>query len=121
MIKCPVCSKNIHETDEICPYCKTDFNEMVDNLKSSNSNNFKFKMTNAMGLNIMAWTNLFLMILGAIVVFANYSTIETPSKYSWGTPTTEPNIIGISVGIALLINAFTFFFFLQTIKDIAEK
>ncbi len=138
MIKCPICNKNINELDEVCPYCKTDFDKLdgIDQkikLKNEEENKERIQKmdfvlnervpnrTNADNLNVMANINIILSIIGAILIWANFGTQEIRHKGSyWETGYTETvaNWYGILGGVAVLIAGFTVFFLLKTIIDI---
>ncbi len=138
MIKCPICNKNINELDEVCPYCKTDFDKLdgIDQkIKLENKEENKERIqkmdfvlnervpnrTNADNLNVMANINIVLSIIGAILIWANFGTQEIRHKGSyWETGYTETvaNWYGILGGVAVLIAGFTVFFLLKTIIDI---
>lgn len=138
MIKCPICNKNINELDEVCPYCKTDFDKLdgIDQkIKLENKEENKERIqkmdfvlnervpnrTNADNLNVMANINIILSIIGAILIWANFGTQEIRHKGSyWETGYTETvaNWYGILGGVAVLIAGFTVFFLLKTIIDI---
>lgn len=138
MIKCPICNKNINELDEVCPYCKTDFDRLdgIDQkIKLENKEENKERIqkmdfvlnervpnrTNADNLNVMANINIILSIIGAILIWANFGTQEIRHKGSyWETGYTETvaNWYGILGGVAVLIAGFTVFFLLKTIIDI---
>lgn len=138
MIKCPICNKNINELDEVCPYCKTDFDKLdgIDQkikLKNEEENKERIQKmdfvlnervpnrTNADNLNVMANINIILSIIGAILIWANFGTQEIRHKGSYletGYTETVANWYGILGGVAVLIAGFTVFFLLKTIIDI---
>lgn len=134
MVKCPVCAKDINELDESCPYCHIVFDDMIEEENSTleertdvnseihkEENNNEKTITNAKCLNFMANINIILSIIGAIVIWVNFSTIEYKTTSKYATPVTEVNWYGIFGGIGMLIIGFTLFFLLKTIVDIYWK
>ena len=123
-MKCPVCKERVNELDEVCPNCKTNFDEYEQHVKT---NTKEFKSTNADRLNVMANINIILSIISAIVVWVKFSKLEvvtqsTYKNYSSGYYTdTVINWYGIVGGIAILIAGFTLFFLLKTIVDIYSE
>lgn len=140
MVECPKCKKEISELDEKCPYCNTEFEDMKNEvsevtkvLKQITKENEcdiedctqHTSVCNAQCLNVMAYINIILSIIGAIFVWCNFSTIEIQGKYSYilekYTTSTEINWYGIAGGFGVLIAGFTLFFLLKTIIDIYWK
>lgn len=76
-------------------------------------------ISNATCLNIMAYINIILSIIGAIYVFFNFGIVKVESEYLGDYITT--NWYGIAGAIAMLIVSFTIFFLLKTIVDIHRK
>lgn len=117
-MKCPVCKEKINELDEVCPNCKTKFDDYERKYGK------REESTNANRLNVMANINIILSIIGAIAIWANFSTLEvmtqsTYKNYSSGYYTdTVINWYGILGGLGVLIVGFTLFFLLKTIADI---
>lgn len=75
----------------------------------------------------MANINIMLSIIGAILIWVNFSTMEVTKEsifknYSSGHYTaTVINWYGVIGGIAVLIVGFTLFFLLKTIVDIYKE
>lgn len=113
-MKCPVCKMNVNELAEVCPNCKTNFEDYEAG---------KPKRSNATCLNFMANVNIVVSIIGAICIWINFSTIEVVKNgYIIGTYTEKTiNWYGIIGGIAILIAGFTVFFLLKTIIDIYDE
>lgn len=99
-MKCPVCKKEISELDEICPNCKTNFDDYERNKKGHTKEVYEGKV-NADYLNIMAFINIILTFIGAIAICIYNISILT-----------------IITAIGILIAGFTLFFLLRTIVDI---
>lgn len=136
MVKCPVCKKEINELDESCPYCHIIFDDMIDEdfqeteelieeIKEENNqaeNNTKdLSICNADKLNIMANVNIIISIVGAFLLWCNFSTIEITKKYTYTSGTYTDTVInwyGILGGVGILIAGFTLFFLLKTVADI---
>lgn len=114
-MRCPVCKEKVNELDEVCPNCKTNFDEYEEHEKKYTK---EFKNTNADRLNFMAYINLVLSIVGAIAIWVNFSTIEYKATSKYATSITEINWYGIFGGIGILIVGFTLFFLLKTVADI---
>lgn len=120
-MKCPVCKEKVNELDEVCPNCKTNFDEYERKYEK------KSESTNADRLNVMANINIMLSIIGAILIWVNFSTMEVTKEsifknYSSGHYTaTVINWYGVIGGIAVLIVGFTLFFLLKTIVDIYKE
>lgn len=114
MIQCPVCRKEVSELDESCPYCGIEFDDTVTGEKYKNENleGEDISFGNAKCLNIMAYINITLSIVAAILIWINFSISKI---------TDEVNLLGIFGGIAILIMGFTSFFLLKTIVDIYRK
>lgn len=114
-MKCPICKANVNELDEICPNCKTNFDDYE---KGKQKFIEEPKRTNADCLNFMANLNIILSIIGAIIIWVNFSTIEYKTTSRYATPVTEINWYGIFGGVGVLIVGFTLFFLLKTVADI---
>lgn len=115
-MKCPICKEMVNELDDVCPNCKTNFDEYE---------SYKIKTTDKRSyadcLNFMANANIVLSIIGAICIWLNFSTIEVVKNFNYisGTYTdTVINWYGIIGGIAVLIAGITIFFLLKTVVDI---
>lgn len=113
-MKCPVCKEKVNELDDICPNCKTNFDE-YENYMSTHS---KDKRSYADCLNFMANLNIMFSIVGAIAIWINFSTIEVSKNYVFSSGHYKDTVInwyGIIGGIAVLFAGFTVFFLLKTI------
>lgn len=107
---CPKCDAQIQENSTECPYCNTTINQEKIQREES-----KKTYTNADCLNFMSVINIVISIIGAIIVWANFSTITYARGYS------ETNWFGVIGGLAILIVGFTQFFLLKTVVDIYDK
>ncbi|MCI8309112.1 MAG: hypothetical protein HFJ45_02650 [Clostridia bacterium] len=76
-------------------------------------------ISNATCLNIMAYINVIVSIIGAIYILFNFGIVKVESEYVGDYITT--NSYGIAGAIAMLIASFTIFFLLKTIVDIYRK
>lgn len=133
MVKCPVCQKEISELDEKCPYCHIIFDDMIsENIQEERiiqeiqtEENAEYKSrNNANYLNIMAYINIVLSIVGAISIWVCFSTVEVTKKYTYSSGTYTDQVInwyGIFGGLGILIVGFTLFFLLKTLCDIYWK
>jgi len=121
-MRCPICKEKVNELEDVCPNCKTNFEEYEKEKR-------KFREVsdgnNAERLNVMAYINLILSIIGAICIWINFSKIEVLGKYDYITgeysKTTQTNWYGIFGGIGVIIAGLTLFFLLKTIVDIYWK
>lgn len=111
MIKCPKCGKEIDEWENVCPYCKTNFNKF-DRGQGEIRNH-------AYWLNAFAIIDLIISIIASIIVFINYSTIEITDKIG-ASSEIAINWIGILGGIGIFITGLTTYFLLETIVDIYD-
>ncbi|MDR0979508.1 MAG: hypothetical protein LBL91_06315 [Lachnospiraceae bacterium] len=92
-MKCHVCSKETDSPNGICKECKKIFDNYT-------QNTYESKEYSKHPLRIMAYINLFLVIVSTIWTLANVSVL-------------------IAGGI--LISGLTLYFFLTTIVDIYEE
>lgn len=126
MVECPVCKKEINELDESCPYCHIIFDDMIEEVKTSEIRAETYeedvykqeKSTNADCLNFMANLNIILTIISAISIWVMFSTIEYKTTSKYATYVTEINWYGVIGGFGVLIVGFTLFFLLKTVADI---
>lgn len=65
-------------------------------------------------LKFLAWVNLFICIIGAIVIWITMGTTRI------GYYSTEANPLGIALGVGILLNGFVGWAFLLTICEIAD-
>lgn len=112
MIKCPVCRKEVSELDESCPHCGITFDDTAIREEYEDENIENVSFDNAKCLNVMAYINIVLSIIAAILIWINFSLSKI---------TDEINLLGIFGGVAILIAGFTLFFLLRTIVDIYRK
>ena len=120
-MRCPICKEKVNELEDVCPNCKTNFEEYEKEKKFREMS----EGSNADRLNIMAYINLILSIIGAICIWINFSKVEVVGKYNYITrdyaKSTVTNWYGIFEGIGVLIAGLTLFFLLKTIVDIYWK
>lgn len=103
-MKCPICKAKIDELDEICPRCKTNFDDYEKRKNLQEKKNERYienEKVNADYLNIMANIDIILTIISAIATFF----------YDF-------SIVNIVSTIVILISGFTIFFLLKTVVDI---
>lgn len=85
-MKCPVCKTKVNELDEVCPNCKTNFDDYEEHYKKHEREE---KRTNANCLNVLAVINLIISILGTITIWVTFFSYRTVDKY--GKITLETN------------------------------
>lgn len=106
-MECPNCKKEIEDWRAECPNCKIN----IEKYNEGKRQQFN-KVENATFLNIFAYIDIIVSIIGTILIWINYSISDI---------TKEINIIGIATGLAVLIGGFTLFFLLKTIVDICWR
>lgn len=70
------------------------------------------KKTNADWLEVVAYINIVISIIGSTCIFVKLSEIE----YSF-----KPNMMSIFATVGILLAGFTLFFLLKTVVDIYKK
>lgn len=103
----------MNEQDEL----RNVLNQVIEeeNEKSNMCNQKEHIMENAThvnALNVIAYINLVLSMIGAIFVLINYSKSDITDEFS---------IVGICGAIAIIIAGLTLFFLFKTIVDIYWK
>ena len=99
-MKCPICNEKVSRDVAFCPNCKANL--------EANEN------TNADKLQILAYINIVIAIISAIIVWIKFSFISINGKDA-------VNWFGIIGGICLLITGLTIFYLLKTIVDIYNE
>lgn len=96
-MKCPICNEKVSRDLAFCPNCKANLGENG--------------RTNADILQIFAYINIIIAIIGAIFVWVKFSFITVNGK-------DVINWFGILGGVGIIISGLTLFFLLRTIVDI---